>query len=111
LHDERFIKWKPTVLYAAMGHRRWPWRSGRAASKSFLKAHAGFSQLELPRRCLGAAQCRLDHGTALFMAAVNAYVAVYFSTEALGRLQDLGVCVPGRVSWWAQGFYISRPQA
>jgi intracellular septation protein len=77
LHDERFIKWKPTVLYCAMGvalaFALWVLR------KNFLRSLLG-SQMELP----DAVWYRLNQIWVLycaFMAASNAYVALYFSTE------------------------------
>jgi intracellular septation protein len=51
LHDERFIKWKPTVLYASMaivlGAALWIWK------KNFLQILLG-SQLSLPAPVWGA---------------------------------------------------------
>ena len=77
LHDDRFIKWKPTVLYAAMA-------IGLAVAlwllkKNFLKLMLG-SQLELP----DAVWQRLNRvwiGYCVFMASINGYVAAYYSTE------------------------------
>ena len=46
LHDDRFIKWKPTVLVRRHGDRAGRWRCG-ASSKNFLKMLLG-EQLELP---------------------------------------------------------------
>lgn len=78
LHDERFIKWKPTVLYAAMAVglavALWAFR------KNFLKLLLG-SQLTLPE----PVWLRLNLAWIVycaFMAAINAYVALNFSTEA-----------------------------
>ncbi|MEN9475271.1 MAG: hypothetical protein RIS48_1993, partial [Pseudomonadota bacterium] len=78
LHDERFIKWKPTVLYAGMAlglaAALWGWQ------KNVLQLLLG-SQLRLPARVWG----RLTVAWILyflFMAASNAYVAAYYSTEA-----------------------------
>ena len=78
LQDERFIKWKPTVLYASMavvlGAALWLWK------KNFLQVLLG-SQLTLP----DAVWSRLTViwiGYFLFMAAINGYVAAFYSTEA-----------------------------
>lgn len=78
LHDERFIKWKPTVLYTAMAIglavALWAFR------KNFLKLLLG-SQLTLP----DSVWLRLNVAWIIycaFMAALNGYVALNFSTEA-----------------------------
>ena len=78
LHDERFIKWKPTVLYAGMALglavALWGWQ------KNLLQLLLG-SQLRLPARVWG----RLTVAWIayfVFMAASNAYVALFYSTEA-----------------------------
>jgi intracellular septation protein len=75
LHDERFIKWKPTVLYAGLaavlGAALWGWK------KNFLQVLLG-SQLSLP----DAVWHRLTVvwiAYFLFMAALNAYVAAFHS--------------------------------
>jgi len=102
LHDERFIKWKPTVLYAAiaigLAVAVWTFK------KSFLKLMLG-SQLELPDRVW----MRLNVAWILycvFMAAINAYVAVYFSTEAWVEFKLWGYVFP--VAFLVvQGFYIA----
>jgi intracellular septation protein len=77
LHDDRFIKWKPTVLYAAMSIALaislWVLR------KNFVKVMLS-SQLDLP----DAVWHRLNIIWVLysaFMAITNAYVVVNFSTE------------------------------
>ena len=78
LQDDRFIKWKPTVLYAAMA-------LGLAVAlwlmkKNFLKMMLG-SQLTLPDNVW----MRLNMVWivyCVFMSAINGYVAANFSTEA-----------------------------
>jgi intracellular septation protein len=102
LHDERFIKWKPTVLYAAiaigLAVAVWTFK------KSFLKLMLG-SQLELPDRVW----MRLNVAWiayCVFMALINAYVAVYFSTEAWVDFKLWGYVFP--VAFLVgQGFYIA----
>ena len=102
LHDERFIKWKPTVLYAAiaLGLALAVW----TFKKSFLKLMLG-SQLELPDRVW----MRLNVAWivyCVFMAIINAYVAVYFSTEAWVDFKLWGYVFP--VAFLVgQGFYIA----
>ncbi len=103
LHDERFIKWKPTVLYAAMaiglGLAVWVYK------KNFLKMLLG-SQLSLPEpvwmrlNLVWVVYC-------IFMAAINGFVAAYYSTEAWMNFKLWGYAFP-LVFIVAQGFYISR---
>lgn len=90
LHDDRFIKWKPTVLYAAMalalGVAVWVLR------KNFLKMLLG-SQLVLP----DAVWHRLNVAWvaySAFMAAINAYVVVNYSTEAWVSFKLWGYAFP-----------------
>lgn len=103
LHDDRFIKWKPTVLYAAMAFGLalavWVWK------KNFLKLLLG-SQLELPEpvwmrlNLVWVAYCA-------FMALINAYVAAYYSTEAWVNFKLWGYAFP-LAFIIGQGFYIAR---
>jgi len=103
LHDERFIKWKPTVLYAAMAVALavavWVYK------KNFLKMLLG-SQLTLPNpvwmrlNMIWVAYC-------VFMAAINGYVAVFYSTEAWVDFKLWGYAFP-LIFIVGQGFYISR---
>lgn len=103
LHDERFIKWKPTVLYAALALglalALWVWR------KNVLGALLG-AQLTLPE----AVWARLNVAWVLyclFMAALNAYVAAFFSTDAWMNFKLWGYVFP-LVFLLAQGFYVAR---
>ena len=102
LHDDRFIKWKPTVLYAAMaiGLAVAVW----VMKKNFLKLLLG-SQLPLPDpiwRRLNIAWI----GYCAFMAVVNGYVAAYFSTEAWVSFKLWGYAFP-LVFLVCQGIYIT----
>jgi len=90
LHDERFIKWKPTVLYAGMAlglaAALWGWQ------KNLLQLLLG-SQLRLPARVWG----RLTVAWIayfVFMAASNAYVALFYSTEAWMDFKLWGYAFP-----------------
>ncbi len=102
LQDDRFIKWKPTVLYGAMSLAMavalWGFR------KNFLHMLLG-TQLTLPPqvwRNLSIAWI----GYCAFMAALNAYVAMYFSTEAWVDFKLWGYVFP--VAFLvAQGLYIA----
>jgi intracellular septation protein len=103
LHDDRFIKWKPTVLYAAMA-------IGLAVAlwvlkKNFLKLLLG-SQLTLP----DAVWQRLNLvwvGYCVFMATINGYVAAYYSTEDWVNFKLWGYAFP-LAFIVGQGFYIAR---
>jgi intracellular septation protein len=102
LHDDRFIKWKPTVLYGAMAVALavalW------AFKKNFLKMLLG-AQLDLPMHVWG----RLNVAWiayCVFMAVINGYVAAYFSTEAWVNFKLWGYAFP-IVFLVAQGLYIS----
>lgn len=103
LHDERFIKWKPTVLYASMAivlaAALWIWK------KNFLQILLG-SQLNLPT----AVWARLTVIWVLyflFMAAINAYVAAFYSTEDWVNFKLWGYVFPV-VFIVGQGLYIAK---
>ena len=102
LQDDRFIKWKPTVLYGAMSMALavalW------ALKKNFLKMLLG-SQLDLP----DAVWQRLNVAWIVycaFMSAINAYVVMNFSTEAWVDFKLWGYVFP-LVFLVAQGIYIA----
>jgi intracellular septation protein len=102
LHDDRFIKWKPTVLYAAMAIGLLI--TVYSAKKNFLKMMLG-KQLELP----DAIWMRLNQiwiTYCVFMSAINAYVAVNFSTEAWVNFKLWGYAFP-LVFLIGQGMYIA----
>ncbi len=103
LQDDRFIKWKPTVLYAAMALALavalWGFR------KNFLKMVLG-SQLSLP----DPVWTRLNVawiGYCLFMAAVNGYVAAFYSTDAWANFKLWGYVFP-LAFIIGQGLYVAR---
>jgi len=103
LHDERFIKWKPTVLYTGMAlglaAALWGWQ------KNVLLLLLG-SQLRLPTAVWG----RLTVAWILyfiFMAASNAYVAAYYSTEAWMDFKLWGYAFPV-LFIVGQGLYVAR---
>ena len=103
LHDDRFIKWKPTVLYAAMaiGLALAVW----VYKKNFLKLMLG-SQMALP----DAVWMRLNLIWVIysaFMSIINGYVAANFSTEAWVNFKLWGYAFP-LVFIIGQGFYIAR---
>lgn len=103
LHDDRFIKWKPTVLYAAMAIALavalW------VMKKNYLKLLLG-SQLELP----DAVWMRLNVAWIVycaFMAALNGYVAAFYSTEVWVNFKLWGYAFP-LLFIVGQGLYIAR---
>ena len=103
LHDERFIKWKPTVLYAAMALALavalWGYH------KNFLRIMLG-SQLSLPDQVWH----RLTVAWVLycvFMAALNGYVAAFWSTNAWMDFKLWGYVFPV-VFIIGQGIYVAR---
>jgi intracellular septation protein len=102
LHDERFIKWKPTVLYAAMAIALavalWIMR------KNVLKLMLG-SQLELPDAVWHRLNLAWMVYTA-FMSVLNAYVVLNFSTEAWVSFKVWGYVFP-LTFLIAQGVYIA----
>jgi intracellular septation protein len=102
-HDERFIKIKPTVLYVFMGLTLAValWGFG----KNFLKTMLG-GQLHLPDtvwRNLTVAWVIYS----FFMAAINAYVAYFYSTEQWVNFKLWGYAFP-LVFIVAQGLYIAK---
>ena len=76
-HDETFIKWKPTVLYAVMALALWG--SWYLAGKNFIRTLMQ-KQLELP----DSVWLNLMHSWAGFfslMAVLNIYIAYQFDTD------------------------------
>ncbi|MFZ2305950.1 MAG: septation protein A [Rhodoferax sp.] len=102
LHDDRFIKWKPTVLYAAMAIALavavW------VANKNFLKMLLG-SQLVLPDTVWHRLNVAWVAYSA-FMAAINAYVVLNYSTEAWVSFKLWGYAFP-LAFIIGQGIYIA----
>lgn len=102
LQDDRFIKWKPTVLYTSMAlvlaAALWGWK------KNLLQTLLS-SQLRLP----DAVWQRLTYiwiGYFVFMAALNGYVAAYYSTEAWVNFKLWGYAFP-LAFIVGQGLYIA----
>lgn len=102
LHDERFIKWKPTVLYAAMAIglavALWGMR------KNVLKLLLG-GQLQLPELVWQRLNVAWIVYT-VFMSALNAYVVLNYSTEDWVAFKVWGYVFP-LAFLVAQGFYIA----
>jgi intracellular septation protein len=103
LQDERFIKWKPTVLYTALavvlGAALWGWK------KNLLRMMLG-SQIALP----DPVWARLTAGWvaySLFMAGLNGWVAAFYSTDAWVSFKLWGYVFP-LAFLVIQGVYIAR---
>jgi intracellular septation protein len=103
LHDERFIKIKPTILYAAMGLALsiglWGFR------KNFLRMMLG-NALTLPEQVWRNLTVAWVAYT-FFMAALNAFVAYFYTTDQWVNFKLWGYAFP-IVFLVAQGFYIAK---
>ncbi|MEK9895131.1 MAG: septation protein A [Burkholderiaceae bacterium] len=103
LQDERFIKWKPTVLYAGMALALLAmlqiWR------RNVLHMLLG-TQLNLPPAVWQRLTCAWA-GYFAFMAALNGVVAYAFSTDDWVNFKLWGYVFP-IVFIVGQGFYIAR---
>lgn len=102
LHDERFIKWKPTVLYCAMalGFAYALWGLHKNVVQSLLG-----SQIELPAHVWHRLQ-QAWIGYSAFMAALNAFVVVYYSTDDWMNFKIWGYALP-LAFLIGQGLYIA----
>src|SRR5574343_450554 len=103
LHDERFIKWRPTLLYAglAIGLAVAHWDLGKNALQALLG-----QQLKLPSQVWQ----RLNLSWVLYcvlMATVNGYVAQFYSTDDWVNFKIWGYAFP-LVFLLGQGLYVSR---
>ncbi len=103
-HSETFIKWKPSVLYWAMGSALWV--SQAVFGKNLLRTLLG-QQIQLP----AAIWHRLNFAWIAFFAAMgllNLWVAYSFSTSTWVNFKlfgGLGLMLAFTV---AQGLYLSR---
>ena len=103
-HNETFIKWKPSMLYWAMGLAFWI--SQAVFRKNLLQALMG-EQLELP----AAVWQRLNFAWIAFfgmMGLLNLYVAYSFSTAAWVNFKLFGGLGLMLLFTLAQGVYLSR---
>ena len=103
-HSETFIKWKPSVLYWAMGLSFWV--SHTFFHKNLLQALLGH-QLELP----AFVWHRLNFAWIAFfgfMGLLNLYVAYSFSTSAWVNFKLFGALGLMLLFTLAQGVYMSR---
>lgn len=103
LQDERFVKIKPTVLYAftglALAIGLW------VLKKNFLKMILG-AQLKMPDG-IWRNLTLIWVTYSFFMAALNAYVAIIFTTEQWVNFKLWGYAFP-LVFLVGQGIYIAR---
>jgi intracellular septation protein len=103
-HNATFIKWKPSVLYWAMGLAFWV--SQTVFRKNLLQSLVG-DQLELPAKVWQ----RLNFAWIAFfalMGLLNLYVAYGFSTSTWASFKAFGATGLMLVFMVAQGFYLSR---
>jgi intracellular septation protein len=103
-HDETFIKWKPTVLYACMALAIWGgWWLGR---RNFIRQLME-KQMQMP----DAAWHKLMHAWAIFfsgMAVLNLWVAHQFDTETWVNFKLFGTMGLMLLFVLAQALYLSR---
>jgi intracellular septation protein len=103
-HNATFIKWKPSVLYWAMGLSFWV--SQTFFRKNLLQTMIG-EQLDLPTKVWQ----RLNFAWIAFfglMGLLNLYVAYSFSTSTWASFKAFGATGLMLVFMIAQGFYLSR---
>jgi len=103
-HNATFIKWKPSVLYWAMGLAFWV--SQTVFRKNLLQTLIG-EQLQLP----APVWQRLNFAWIAFfglLGLVNLYVAYSFSTSTWFTFKAFGVTSLMLIFMLAQGFYISK---
>lgn len=103
-HNEVFIKWKVTVLYAAFGSALWI--SQFLFKKPLLKKMLG-KEMPLPE----AVWNRINFSWGLFfwlVGALNVYIAFYLPTEIWVDFKVFGVLGLMLVSTLLTGIYIYR---
>ena len=103
-HNATFIKWKPSVLYWAMGLSFWI--SQALFQKNLLQTLIG-EQIELPAKVWQ----RLNFAWIAFfglMGLLNLYVAYGYSTSTWASFKAFGATGLMLLFMVAQGFYLSR---
>jgi intracellular septation protein len=103
-HNPTFIKWKPSVLYWAMGIGLW--LSQVVFGKNMLKSMVG-EQLELPARHWS----RLNLAWSVFfiaMGCLNLWVAYHFSTSTWATFKVFGITGLMLVFMLVQGYFLVR---
>ncbi|MBX7230059.1 MAG: septation protein A [Burkholderiaceae bacterium] len=87
LHDENFIKWKPTVLYSLAASALLLWLFG--FKKNLLQWLLG-AQLQLPQPVWNRL-AQMWAGMFYLLAAGNAFVALHFPTEVWVSWRTFGI--------------------
>jgi intracellular septation protein len=103
-HNATFIKWKPSVLYWAMGLSFWISRA--VFHKNLLQTLIG-DQIELPSKVWQ----RLNVAWVAFfglMGLLNLYIAYTYSTSTWASFKAFGATGLMLVFMLAQGVYLSR---
>ncbi len=103
LHDEAFIKWKPTILYWAFGLIL---IGGRLAGRNLLRSVMG-AQLTLPTPVWDRLSW-IWTGFFATMGAINLAVAYRFDTETWVSFKLFGTLVLTLVFVIGQGIYLAR---
>lgn len=103
-HNPTFIKWKPSVLYWAMGLAFWA--SQALFRKNLLQSMIG-AELDLPARVWQRLNVAWIGFFAL-MGVLNLYVAYSYSTSAWATFKTFGATGLMLVFTVAQGFYMTR---
>ena len=102
LQDERFIKWKPSVLYVSMALAMAValWGMGRNVLQMLLGSQMALPQSIWHKLCVSwIVYC-------LCMAALNGYVVLFFSTDAWANFKLWGFVFP-LAFIVGQGFYVA----
>lgn len=106
-HNESFIKWKPTILYIAFAIA---FLATPSIKKAGLAEIMLASKIELPP----IAWKKLNHGFILFfvfMAALNTYVFMQFSTETWVNYKLFGTLAMTTLFMLAVSYYIIKNKA
>ena len=102
LQDERFIKWKPSVLYVSMALAMAValWGMGRNVLQMLLGSQMALPESIWHKLCVSwIVYC-------LCMAALNGYVVLFFSTDAWANFKLWGFVFP-LAFIVGQGFYVA----
>ncbi|MDR1425105.1 MAG: septation protein A [Azoarcus sp.] len=104
LHNERFIQWKPTVLYWLIG-------GVLLGSNALFRRNLMRRMLESQIRLPDVIWSRVNLAWALFFIALgvlNLYVAFHYSKDAWVNFKMFGCTALVLVFSVAQGFYLSK---
>lgn len=105
LHDEVYIKWKPSVLYASVAAAL---LVGKLVyKKDWLKTLFAHAQLDLPAHVWSALTWSWV-GFFAFLAALNGYVATHFSLDTWVNFKVWGVMILMLAFFLLLGLYLSK---